>query len=351
MVLPRHGQRQRQRVRLGRWPEITVDQARKLARKHVGTAAEGKHLPTSGKLGKEKLGGLWEHYLETHAKPHKRTWKRDEREFDRWFGDWKLKPISAITRGAIAKRVAEVGDKHGKYQGNKCRALLSTIFGVALSDGLVEVNPVVGTKRFDLNPRQRYLKPAEVQSFFNAVGQLHNETAKHFFLMLIATGQRRTAVAGMQWGELDIEGRLWNIPADRSKSKKPFSVPLGDFALAVLKARGAIAATSPFVFPGRGKAGHYNDPKASLRRIRDLSGIDDVTVHDLRRTIGSWASQGGLSLRVVQQMLAHSDPRVTASTYTFHESENIRAGLNATIDKLLEHAGDDRPKLTVVRAG
>lgn len=242
-----------------------------------------------------------------------------------------------------------MAEANGKGPANKARALLSKMFNVAIESDLIDRNPVLGTRRQELAPRQRYLKPAEVQAFFQAIAKLQNETAQHYFLMLLATGQRRSAVAGMRWDELDVQGRLWTIPAERSKSKKPFMVPLSDFALRILEARYGAQNDSPHVFPGRGKSGHYTEPKEALRRIREWSGVADVTIHDLRRTIGSWASQGGLSLRTVQLMLAHSDPRVTAQHYAAHETEHIRHGLNATVDRILEHAGDGRPVLSMTR--
>ncbi|REJ93216.1 MAG: DUF4102 domain-containing protein [Planctomycetota bacterium] len=342
---------QRQRVRIGRWPEITVEKARQIARKHAGAVAEGKNLPTAGRSGKGTLGALFDHYLQVHAKQHKRTWERDEREFERWFGRWKGRTLSSISKADVTKRISQVADAHGKAQANKARALLSKMFNVAIESDLIEKNPVLGTRRFELSPRQRYLKPEEVKAFFQAIAKLQNETARHYFLMLLATGQRRTAVAGMRWGELDIDGRLWTIPASRSKSKKPVGVPLSNFAVDILEARQNARNGSPFVFPGRGKHGHYSEPKEALRRIREWSGIPDVTIHDLRRTIGSWASQGGLSLRTVQLMLAHSDPRITADHYSVHETSQTRDALDATVERILEKAGDDRPTLRIADAG
>ena len=342
---------QRQRVRIGQWPTISVDQARKIARKHAGAIADGKNLPTSGRSGKGTLGELFDHYLTVHAKQQKRTWERDVREFDRWFGRWRGRAISSITRADVTKRIAKLADDHGKSQANKGRALLSKMFNIGIESDLIDRNPVLGTSRYEISPRQRYLKPAEVQAWIQAIDRLQNETAKHFFLMLLATGQRRSTVAGMRWSELDIAGRVWNVPADRSKSKKAYMVPLSDFAINILEARQSDDSGSPCVFPGRGKSGHYSDPKEALRRIREWSGVEDVTIHDIRRTIGAWASQGGLSLRSVQLMLAHTDSRTTALHYAPHETANIRDGLNATVDRILEHAGEDRPQLRIADAG
>jgi integrase len=341
----------RQRVRLGRFPAVSLTDARKAARTLAGDAATGDDLPTglAKRIGRLTLGDLFEYYMTTHAKLHKRTWKRDEAEFERWFDDWRERSGASITKADVRKRIAEIATDSGKAPANKARALLSVVFNKAIDADLCDRNPVKGTQRYELQPRQRYLKQSEVQAFLRAVNGLARATTRDYFLMLIATGQRRGSVGAMRWQDIDLDSRTWTIPAAYTKAKRAQVVPLTDLATDIIKARMLERdADCEWVFRGGGASGHIVEPKAALQTVREKSGLSDVTLHDIRRTLGTWATAGGLSLRTVQLALGHTDSRTTAKHYAALENASVREGMNQTVERILEAAGEDRPKLGVV---
>jgi integrase len=68
---------------------------------------------------------------------------------------------------------------------------------------------------------------------------------------------------------------------------------------------------SPWVFPGTSKDAPREDLKRSWDRVRKGAKIPDVTIHDLRRTTGSWLVQRGVPLKVIGAALGHRDTRST----------------------------------------
>lgn len=327
----RRGKQKRHSI--GEFPDIGTEKARALARKLYVELAD---LP---ERAEHTLDDLFEFYLRVHAKEEKRTWKSDQRDYNRLTPDsWKKQKLDDIRRSDISLRIAEIADENGKGPANKWRALLSKMFNVAIEHEWTERNPVAGTRRYKFEPRTRFLKPDEVQRFFQAIHFLQRETTRHYFLMLFATGQRREAVASMAWSDVDLDQRLWTIPAAKSKGKRPQTIPLSDFALKILLIRHA-EKTSGFVFPGPGKTGHLVEPKAALKRLRELSGIPDVTIHDIRRTIGSWATVHGTSLRTVQRLMGHSDSRTTAEHYAHLEVSDVRDAMDNVLGNILGQAG------------
>ena len=115
----------------------------------------------------------------------------------------------------------------------------------------------------------------------------------------------------------------------------------------MLGSRSVTRQGSRWVFPSSGKTGHIVEPKSAMAKIRELSGLTDVTLHDVRRTLGTWATTGGLSLRTVQLALGHRDSRTTAAHYAALETDAVRDGMNQTVERILE-AGEERPKLGIV---
>ena len=93
----------------------------------------------------------------------------------------------------------------------------------------------------------------------------------------------------MCWKDISLQRCVWHI--EDTKNGESHNVPLTDEAIQILKRRKA-NAESIFVFPGNGKAGHLADPKKAWKRILSHAEIEDLRIHDLRRTLGSW--QAGL---------------------------------------------------------
>lgn len=120
---------------------------------------------------------------------------------------------------------------------------------------------------------------------------------------IILTAARAGEVAGLTWGEIDMEGRVWALPATRSKTGRVHRVPLSDEAIAVLKTAQAIA-TGDLVFPGWS----HGRPLAlkSFRRILASAGGGSATVHGFRSSFRDWASERTTYPREVAEMaLAH----------------------------------------------
>ena len=119
---------------------------------------------------------------------------------------------------------------------------------------------------------------------------------------------------------------VWRIPAANSKSKKVRSVPLNDSALWVLEQIGTQGKFEVvFANPETGEA--YTPVTHAWYRIRKLAGIPHLRIHDLRHSFASLLVSGGRSLYEVQQILGHSDPKVTMR-YAHLSTKALQAAAN-----------------------
>jgi integrase len=120
---------------------------------------------------------------------------------------------------------------------------------------------------------------------------------------IILTAARAGEVAGMKWSELDLEARVWSVPADRNKTGRLHRVPLSDEVMSIVEALRA-TSTGKLVFPGWSNG----RPMAlkSFRRILKSAGGGSATVHGFRSTFRDWASERTTYPREVAEMaLAH----------------------------------------------
>ena len=205
--------------------------------------------------------------LELHAKPRKKTWKDDERQYNKYLPTLHDKRLSAITQAIVAKWHGTIAKEHGPIQANRCKALLATMFSKASAAvGYTGPNPAVGVANFPERSRERFLLPAEMKAFFTALAA-EDVYWQAFFLLCLFTGSRRGNVAAMEWPEIDLENAVWHIPGNKTKNKRPTTISLCAPALAILKTRHEQRNGSPYVFPAFKGDGHLSDPRKSWDRI------------------------------------------------------------------------------------
>ncbi len=85
--------------------------------------------------------------------------------------------------------------------------------------------------------------------------------------------------------------------------------------------------TSPYVFPSPSDPEKpRGDIKRTWARVRERAGLEDVRVHDLRRTVGAWMASAGASELVIGEVLGHSDPAATR-VYARITDESAREAL------------------------
>lgn len=149
---------------------------------------------------------------------------------------------------------------------------------------------------------------------------------KQMLELLILTGARSGEVRGMRWGELDLDARLWTIPATRMKAKMPHRVPLTPRAIELLEERLATRADSPLVFVSR--RGTALSDMVLTKLLRDAKVQSDTpgrtaTAHGFRSGFRDWASENGYPRDLAERALAHTIRNATEAAY--HRTDLLEA--------------------------
>jgi integrase len=144
----------------------------------------------------------------------------------------------------------------------------------------------------------------------------------------------------MRWEDLDLEHGLWRIPD--TKAGTPVVVPLAAPAVEILLARQEETNESPWVFPSRGKTGHLTEPKSAWKRILERAGLEDVRIHDLRRTLGSWQAITGSTLPIIGKSLGHTQP-ATTMIYSRLTVTPVRESVDRAASAILAIAENKKP--------
>lgn len=337
------------RIRLGEWPAMSVKVARDLCIEINGDVAAGREVrltrrqTTKGRT----LRDAWEWYLEFHAKPNKRTWKRDEAVWENDLKPWGSRLLEAITRADVVELVARVSVQHneqgkprGPGAGNKVIELIRGIYEIEIENDRATKNPARKLRKHRSQARERFLLPEEVPLFFTSLATFR-ERIQDFFLLCIFTGARRANVMAARWDEMNLERGVWVIPRDKAKGSKDKAksiiLPLASQAMEILLRRletQARSGLSEWVFPSpASKTGHYVEPKDAWRRIISKAGLSDITIHDLRRTLGSWQAGQGVSLPIIGKTLGHVSQASTV-IYARLANEPVRIAVQNATDAI-----------------
>ena len=331
------GSRRPERVTLGRFPDISIEKARTMAAEINATIAKGDNPADAMRKFRDEptLRDLFADYLERHAKVHKKSWIEDQRQFDRYMKKFSGRKLSSFQPSDFQRLHHKIGEENGNYAANRLLSLLRAMFNRAKDWGVwTKDNPTQGIKKFKEKSRDRFLQSDELPKFFQALQDEENEAMRDYFLISLLTGARRANVLSMRWADINFDRKEWRI--EETKSGDPQTIPLTPEVTSILKERKK-QADSLFVFPGIGKSGHMMEPKSGWKRILTRAGLQDLRIHDLRRTLGSWQAATGSSLPVIGKALGHKNASTTF-IYARLDIDPVRKSVETANQAMLKNA-------------
>ena len=340
-----------QRVRLGTYPELTPEAARRLAEKSNGEIAQGKDLAAERRRKRTPsrtdptLGEVFAHTLEHHWKPHARTWEWYEQVFDNHTpASWKPRRLSSLQKVDLLERHRAIGKARGTYIANRWRSIMHRLFEVAVEDfDFAGGNPVRKVKRFAEQERDRFVTVEELPRLFDAIDAAPDVRVADFLRLALLTGARKSAILRMRFEDVDLARAVWSIPSSDSKNKSPVHVPLVPEAVEVIRSRLFAAGGREHVFPGRAGKGHLTDVRKPVAKVFKAAGLEDVHLHDLRRTFGSWQAANGSSELLIGKSLGHKNTRSTA-VYARLTLDPVRQSVERATDAMREVVQADRQR-------
>lgn len=337
---------QPERVTLGRFPAMTIEQARKLAARVNAEIEEGASPAQVKRVKRQEptFAELFEEYGDRHGKK-KRSWATDLSLYTNHLQPLTRLKISTITKATVSRVLSDV-ERVGLSGAttNNVRALISGVFSKAIEWGYATANPVLGIKTRAKVKRDRFLQSDELPRFFQSLTVESNPTLRDYILLALLTGARRSNLLAMRWADIRMDEAIWRIPM--TKNGTPQNVTLSPEAMAILTERKETADKGAvYVFPGTGASGHIEEPKKAVIRVMERAGIpygrkteNGVTLHDLRRTLGSWQAKTGASLAIIGKSLNHMSQQATA-IYARLDTDPVRAAVNTATAAMLEAGG------------
>jgi len=298
------------RITLGRYPELSVKQARDKARTFLGEMRDGQD-PSAAIAARQTFEAVLEQCLERHVRPNcaprhaKETERILRREaLPRW-GHW---PIEDIRRAQVIELLDTIKDRGAPIMANRVKAALSKLFRFAVERGHIDMSPLLMVSAPSRErAREHVLSGDDLKAVWDA-GNAFSFWTGRWFRFHMLTAQRLNETAALRWAEIDLEKALWVLPAERSKNGKVHSVPLPAPAIAQIA---DLPRCCEYVFSTTGKGPIHPSSKLK-KRLQAASGVDGWTYHDLRRSAATWLESAGYSEKEIALVLNHQRASVTS---------------------------------------
>ena len=327
---------------VGAYGVLTLPQARNLARTALVDAKTGADPVEKRRKARhgETVKDFAAIYLERHAKKRKKSWTEDARRLNRYilpaFGSKKL---ADVKRADVARLHSAIGDTK-PYEANRVVEVVAILFTKAVEWGALDEaapNPAARIQPFREKSRDRWVTPDELPRLVEAIDADPNLYVRAALKLYLLTGLRKNELLGLRWKDVDLTRREIRLP--ETKAGRPHLVPLSAPALEIVRSIPRQLGNA-YVFVGNVTGRPLVNISKPWSRIRKRAGLEDVRLHDLRRTVGSWMATSGESLPLIGKVLNHSNASTTQvyarlaedATRTALEKHGARIGplLNGT---------------------
>lgn len=231
-------------------------------------------------------------------------------------------PIAHVEPADVLAAVRKIERKGKLESARRTLQLAGAVFRYAVATARIASDPTRDLRGALTAPTVTHygavIEPAKVGELLRAIDTFEGQQMTKFALQLaphvfVRPGELRHA----EWGEIDLEGALWTIPASKTKMRKVHLVPLSRQALAILQDVHTLTGPGGFVFPSirtRSRPMSDNTINAGLRRLG--YSTDEMTAHGFRAMASTLLNESGKwNPDAIERALAHGDSDKVRAAY------------------------------------
>lgn len=228
-------------------------------------------------------------------------------------------PIAEVKAQTAIKAIEPIAASGKLETVRRLTQRVNEIMTYAVNSGLIDANPCSGISKVFQKPEKNHmptLTPNQLPELMNKLAKANISLQTRLLIeWSLHTLVRPSEAAGASWKEIDLEHKLWRIPAERMKKRRPHNIPLTKQCLALLDLLRPISGHREFLFPGqRDPQTHTNEQtaNAALKRM-GLKG--KLVAHGLRALGSTTLNEKGFDPDVIEAALAHTDKDEVRSAY------------------------------------
>lgn len=314
---------------LGAYPETSLSQARKLTIDARQLIAQGIDPKEHRDNARQQQKAASEHTLRKVSE----AWFELKQEGvtpayaeDIWrsltlhvFPDLGETQVSSITAPKVIELLRPIEAKGSLETVKRLSQRLNEIMTYAVNSGLVPANPLSGIRAVFKKPKKQNmaaLNPEELPELMVAIANAAiKRTTRALIEWQLHTMTRPAEAATTRWVDIDLDKKIWTIPAERMKKRRPHIVPLTDQMLAILEAVKPFSGHREYVFPAdRNPRTHCNSQTANMA-LKRMGFAGRLVSHGMRSIASTILNEQGFDPELIEVALAHVDKNEVRSAY------------------------------------
>lgn len=359
---------------IAKYGEVTLGGARQLAQEYFEAIRRGldPKPPETEEPAPQTFAELADDFIKRYAKARRKSWKTDEARIEKHLKPaFGTKAAVSITSGDVIDLNNRIGTQDCKsghcrarrpscdghpIEANRNVRLVQRIFEVGRDMGHIpqqHPNPAARFRAYRFAEAKKHDRAAareEVSRLRAAIDTAANPAVRAVFWAVLLTGLRKREALTLRWdhvnlgsrpvvvrGRLKLDPRTALIP--ENKSGRPFLLPLSSATVDLLR---SLPRVNEWVFPSTSTTGHLVSVDRQWRRVRNVANVPELTIHDLRATVASWASARGEHDRLINAMLNQSPPPGVVTRYIDDSPARVAEAFARHAEEVLVAAGVER---------
>ncbi|WP_172560122.1 integrase domain-containing protein [Vibrio fluvialis] len=319
----------RANLNLGRYPDVSLVQARK-------SALEARELIAQEIDPQEHK----EQKLQEHKAIHEHTFLNVSKEWfeikkhdvtpdyaaDIWrsldlhiFPSLADTPVKQITAPQVIELLKPIEAKGSLETVKRLVQRLNEVMNYAANCGLVQANPLTGIRAAFKKPKKENmaaLAPAELPELMGAIAHASiKRTTRCLIEWQLHTMTRPAEASGARWNEIDWDEKIWTIPAERMKKRREHRIPLTEQMLALLEVMKPISGHRDFVFPSDRDSKKPCNSQTANMALKRMGFAGRLVSHGLRSLASTTLNEQGFDRDLIEASLAHVDDNQVRSAY------------------------------------
>ncbi|HFP9407173.1 TPA: integrase domain-containing protein [Raoultella planticola] len=321
--------KQRTMMGLGAFPALSLADARGLRTNYLALLANGIDPQVQAEVAEEEqqialdsifstVAANWFQIKSKSVTPDyaKDIWRSLEKDVFPAIGEIPVQQIKART---LVEALEPIKARGALETVRRLVQRINEIMIYAVNTGLIDANPASGVGMAFEKPKKQNmptLRPEELPKLMRSLVMSNLSVPTRCLIeWQLLTLVRPSEASGARWAEIDLNAKLWTIPAERMKAKREHIVPLSTQALEILEVMKPISAHREHVFPSR------NDPKKSMNSqtanaaLKRIGYGGKLVAHGLRSIASTAMNEAGFNSDVIEAALAHSDKNEVRRAY------------------------------------
>lgn len=321
--------KQRTMMGLGAFPALSLADARRLRADYLSLLANGIDPQTQTKKVIEQhqfaidsifstVAANWFALKQASVTPDyaKDIWRSLEKDVFPAIGEI---PVQEIKARKLVEALEPIKARGALETVRRLVQRINEIMIYAVNTGLIEANPASGIGMAFEKPKKQNmptLRPEELPKLMRALVMSNLSVSTRCLIeWQLLTLVRPSEASGSRWTEIDLDAKLWTIPAERMKAKREHIVPLSFQALEILKVMKPISALREHVFPSRNNPLLPMNSQTANAALKRIGFRGELVAHGLRSIASTMMNEAGHNSDVIEAALAHVDPNEVRRAY------------------------------------